>query len=66
MISDKIYEVIINKIESNNLCFCYFFYPEIKNYVGKEEIIDIKNIYLFFIYNFYLDKSKYFDQMNMF
>lgn len=51
-ISDTIYEVIINKIESNDLCFCYFFYPEIKNYVGKEEIIDIKNIYIFFYLQF--------------
>ncbi|KAK8843295.1 hypothetical protein M9Y10_025150 [Tritrichomonas musculus] len=42
-ITDSIYSEMINKVESNGNRYCYFFYPEIENFVGEEKMKDVKN-----------------------
>ena len=41
-ISEQIYVEIMSKLESNGNRFCYFFYPEIENFIGKEKMEYIK------------------------
>lgn len=41
-ITQPIYEEIITKIESNGNRLCHFFYPELENFIGKDEMKNVK------------------------
>lgn len=41
-ISEKIYNEMMVKIESNGNCYCHFFYPELEKFKGEEKMKDIK------------------------
>ena len=41
-ITDSIFSVMMNKIDSNGNRYCHFFYPELENFAGEEKMEDVK------------------------